>query len=693
MANFDTKQLWDTVEKYVPVTLKEGAAELGEVFMPARDIEGQPQEEITRRTLEAFRRLRAAEKALDREWIREMAGQHGGRGLENTFQVAAGVVALQAIGIYAERAKQDPDEHPFLERLAARDSLDTVFHALTQRVREDFLAVVAGDEEKKRQAAERLETWLWQHVSAWAFDTMEKELGTQAVQALPEEDFDRVFTEYVFDKQDVGVVIAHLIGIYAQDYARLYLEALDPEGLPLEKLRRFLGLPESADLPSTADVRSGAHALPDAGAETAENADPSLLSDLLQNRNLNVFNGPDYHALREALARKDLFREEEGVPWPTAFLDKGGVRGRAQLRPAAVENQPLMSPEEVDAWAKMMWQQREELSDLDADALDALSAIWLAQARSVNDDAIADVDELLAMRGVQPKKSGQGRRGGYRPEQRAQMLQALSHIQNIWLDMAEVDAYEDTGKGKKRRTKQAIQSRPFVITDRMGQIRLDGYMDVQKFIFRPGKVFARFLMREGRQTALLSAKALHFDPYRQKWEKRLTRYLSWQWRTQAYNGQYMRPYRVATLLEQVGEAIDKNAPSRTRERFEKALDTLQSEGVIGAWQYDRWDEDAADKRGWAKRWEQATVLIEPPDEIRDHYQASIEKPVEGHKQQAQGGTLNERVKARRKMLRLSQLQAAEQIGISQVLLSQIERGRKPSSATQKKLEAWLSQAG
>ena len=60
---------------------------------------------------ELYRRLRAAEKVLDREWIREMAGQHGGRVLENTFQVAAGGVALQAIGIYAERAKQDPDEH------------------------------------------------------------------------------------------------------------------------------------------------------------------------------------------------------------------------------------------------------------------------------------------------------------------------------------------------------------------------------------------------------------------------------------------------------------------------------------------------------------------------------------------------------------------------------------------------------
>jgi hypothetical protein len=40
-------------------------------------------------------------------------------------------------------------------------------------------------------------------------------------------------------------------------------------------------------------------------------------------------------------------------------------------------------------------------------------------------------------------------------------------------------------------------------------------MDVERFIFRPGKVFAHFLFGPGRQTALLSAKALHYDPYRQ----------------------------------------------------------------------------------------------------------------------------------------------------------------------------------
>ena len=153
------KQLWDTVEKYVPVTLKEGAAELGEgSHARARDIEGQPQEEITRRTLEAFRRLQAAEKVLDRGMDTGDGRQARRQGIENTFQVAAGVVALQAIGIYAERAKQDPDERPFLERLAARDSPDTVFHALTQRLQKDSSPRQLW-QVTKRRSGKRPNTW------------------------------------------------------------------------------------------------------------------------------------------------------------------------------------------------------------------------------------------------------------------------------------------------------------------------------------------------------------------------------------------------------------------------------------------------------------------------------------------------------------------------------------------------------
>lgn len=57
-----------------------------------------------------------------------------------------------------------------------------------------------------------------------------------------------------------------------------------------------------------------------------------------------------------------------------------------------------------------MWEQRSQLSDLEADALDALSALWLYQVKSEKDDAVAHVDNFLQLRGLTPKQSGNGRR-------------------------------------------------------------------------------------------------------------------------------------------------------------------------------------------------------------------------------------------------------------------------------------------
>jgi DNA-binding XRE family transcriptional regulator len=422
----------------------------------------------------------------------------------------------------------------------------------------------------------------------------------------------------------------------------------------------------------------------------------SSLQALVREGHLTVLSAAHYQAVREALA-KNTFQRLDGIPWPTALLATGPARGHAQLLPVVLDTRPLMPPEEVEVWAQRMWQQRKELSDLDADALDALSALWLYQARTPQEDAVADVDELLAMRGLQPKRSGQGRRGGYEPEQRSAMLQALSHIQNLWLNMTAMEMYEHhsirPGARRRKPIQQAIQSRAFIITDLFGQIRLDGSLDVQKFIFRPGKVFAHFLFGPGRQSAMLSAKALAYDPYRETWEKRLARYLSYQWRCRAHNGDYMQPFRVATLLDAVGEKGNPRYPARLRARLEKALDTLQRDQVIAAWQYDRWEETLAERHGWAQHWLQATILIESPNSIRETYQRLAQHEAPTPPALPAPTRLGERLKRRRQALGLSQLQTAEQLGVSPSYLNRLERGnrgKKPSAAVQRNIDAWLA---
>ncbi|MBY0432207.1 MAG: XRE family transcriptional regulator, partial [Rhodospirillales bacterium] len=388
-----------------------------------------------------------------------------------------------------------------------------------------------------------------------------------------------------------GEAVAGLIALYAEESAQALAELFSPPSKPLEELEELMGVrPASKGRPRVPDIPQGM---------------------------LVVLSSGHFQSLREALY-KNTFREVEGTPWPTAELDRGGTKGYAQLRPPILDVEPLLPPDQMHAWAQTMWKQQRELSDLDADALDALCAIYLSQARDPDDAAVADVDEILAMRGLKPKRGGSGRRGGYEPEQREEMLRALSHIQNLWINIAEVKVYEHDSRGGRapHPSIKTLQSRPFIITDRLGQMRLDGYMDVERFIFRPGKAFAAFLFGAGRQTGLLFQKALQYDPYRRRWEKRLTRYISWHWRAVARTGAFTQTYRVQTLLDAVGESLNERYPSKTRGRLENALDTLHQDGIVAGWQYGRWEETVTEQRGWAREWLNATVIIEAPDSIK-----------------------------------------------------------------------------
>jgi DNA-binding XRE family transcriptional regulator len=91
-------------------------------------------------------------------------------------------------------------------------------------------------------------------------------------------------------------------------------------------------------------------------------------------------------------------------------------------------------------------------------------------------------------------------------------------------------------------------------------------------------------------------------------------------------------------------------------------------------------------------WSRSTVLIEPPDSIRETYQQIEQHETLRPKALPGPNTLRERLKHQRQKLGLTQLQAAEQIGISPAYLNRLEqgtRGKATSAALQKKIAGWL----
>jgi len=645
------------------------------VFMPSA--EARSEGEMVQEALEFQRLIKLAQSFYTPEYMQDLAQSRDLNLEESAIEISALMAILGLLEDYLAKAAEDAEERAFLKPILGEvNEWEANAEKLAPELyKQNMKPVFAKAFSERPDLKTDILTYMVQHVSAWAAG---EALRILDVNDVASEAFSNAYKQIASNHELVYNWLANALSNYCSSWARSILDEVEKLNLNLKALRDLIGFKPDQEKETTGS-----------GTATVEAA--------IFDKMLSVPSGKAWNALQEIVATRD-FHLGGNSPWPTAQLNKKGARGTAQLRPAAMDEQPFMPPDEVEAWSKIMWRHRQQMTALDVDVMDALAAIYLQRTRNPNESAAADVDELLAMRGLKPKKSGSGTRGGYRPEQRAEVMAALYRIQSIWLDMAEMEVIEEGPKGGRKRASKTVQSRPFVITDREMRRYIDGYMDVKRFIFKPGAVFAHYLHGPGYQAALLNAKILEFDPYRQAWEKNIGRYLSYLWRTRAHSGTYSAPLRVETLLERTGQELNPTRGTRIRERFEKALDTLTEHGVINGWQYDRWKEEAAERRDWFQNWLQATVIIEPPDTIEEHYH-KIEQPVEAAPKRIaapkqgtapKGEGLGPKLKARRKQLRLTQMQAAEQLGIGQPYFSQLERGKaSPSGDIMKRILEWV----
>jgi hypothetical protein len=322
-----------------------------------------------------------------------------------------------------------------------------------------------------------------------------------------------------------------------------------------------------------------------------------------------------YHNFRDRIST-GRFEIPEGEKWPVADLSSRVLKSKAYIMPD--RDEPVVGDDlrELQALMASKVTDLAKEGDLAADVFDIVTARWLKEAKHYEAMVTLTADDFLRARGLLAKTSGSGRRGGYREHQKKEIQQKIDALSYTWVTVEEMEVVEVV-KGKRKVSKWRGESKAIALTSRFGQVRSDGSTDAFAWRLRPGDVFARFLFGPGRQTALLSQRALNYDPYRQKWEKRLARYLAWIWRISS--GRTQEGLLVKTLLDAVNINIDKNRPARTRERLEEALDKLQADQVITAWQYENINENLLAKRGWWRDWLDCKILITAPVSIRDQY--------------------------------------------------------------------------
>ena len=301
---------------------------------------------------------------------------------------------------------------------------------------------------------------------------------------------------------------------------------------------------------------------------------------------------------------------------------------------------------------------KKAMGDLSNDVLDILCALWLQRSESA-DYIEVSADEILRFRGLQQQKSGSGRRGGYDLKWREQIGLHLEILAHLWISEA--------GQKSRPLLRQKQTSTPFT------------------WWVKPGESLSKELFSPSPKTALLSQNSLQYNPYKQSWEKRLTRFLSHQWRKNMpqVNGDFV----IQELLDELYVQIDYKHPLRTKDRLEKALNTLTKDRVIEKWG-NPGKSIHKEKKLWVDAWCKQLIQIETPLNIIEQYSGLGIRPSNSGKS---GQFSFAFIKQIRRDRDLSLMEAAAEIGITHARLSQIERGDQAGPKTLKKIKTWLMQ--
>jgi hypothetical protein len=258
------------------------------------------------------------------------------------------------------------------------------------------------------------------------------------------------------------------------------------------------------------------------------------------------------------------------------------------------------------------------LDDLTSDALCVCLARLEQEGRSPHDRVWVTVDAILDARGVKRiQKAGEpgNWQHGHRAQDRAGVGRALAQLGDLWIKLVEVQAIPERprGRGRPRATALTLESRVLVVTDRQLQRHLDGGQSLVAARVAFGEWAAAYWELGLRQVATLTRRALGYDPYRQFAEKRLAKYLAFQFRFDAKNRRPRLRRGIDHLLTESGITADARNPERTRRRLEQALTRLRDDGLIGGWGYCI-DIGGLPPRRWLGAWQESEVWIEPPAE-------------------------------------------------------------------------------
>jgi DNA-binding transcriptional regulator YiaG len=428
-----------------------------------------------------------------------------------------------------------------------------------------------------------------------------------------------------------------------------------------------------------------------------------------------------FHRLRETISKNEF---DIATEIPTARIMEKALEATAQVR---AENTYLKvnSNAAIEQWKNLTSQAITSMDDLTADIFDIVSILWMQQATHKDQMIHFHTDDALNLRRIQGRSEDpDGYQTSYRKKERDDIMKRLAALTTIWIRIERENLkFINEDQGNFEEIGQ-VQFNPLFLVDSVTvAYRGDNPIGIYECSIRPGELLANFLYGSQKSSGMLALKTLEYHPTKQKYHKRLSRYLSWQWRIRQKSADYLRAYHIGGdkgLLKVMDLDVNPRYGSRIKEQFEDILDTLQQDGIIQEWDYKEKgiEQQIAQERNWFENsWLKARVQIIPPTEItgigvgdamdlllfetQDYDTVAFSTMLKGMTERETAITIEavkekqvtpETVNEERTDRGLSILEAAKEMGISHSTLSRYERNliKRPYTESLEKMKAWIN---
>lgn len=425
-----------------------------------------------------------------------------------------------------------------------------------------------------------------------------------------------------------------------------------------------------------------------------------------------------FHRLRDTISKNEF---DIATEIPTARIAEKALQATAQVR---AENTYLKvnSSAAIEQWKNLTSQAITSMDDLTADLFDIVSILWMQQATHKDQMIHFHTDDALNLRRIQGRsEDSDGYQTSYRKKERDDIMKRLAALTTIWIRIERENLrFINEDQGNFEEIGQ-VQFNPLFLVDSVTvAYRGDNPIGIYECSIRPGELLANFLYGSQKVSGMLALKTLEYHPTKQKYHKRLARYLSWQWRIRQKSADYLRAYHIGGdkgLLKVMDLEVNPRYGSRIKEQFEEILDTLQQDGIIQQWSYKEKgiEQQIEQERNWfTNTWLKGRVQIIPPTEITgigddrdlflieaaEYNTVDFSTMLKGMTEREVASTIEvitewqvtpETINKERMKRGLTIFEAAKEMGISHSTLSRYERSliKRPYTDSLEKMKEWL----